>query len=239
MKKFLYPILAISFIISFSELYSQEDAEPINTDRPDQSDGAYILNKGNLQIEEGLFFDKESSLNNFMLRAGITNSTELRLLIDAGTVGSEFVVLPIGFSFKQSIFKQKKYIPAITLSGYFRHDKLASSNIRTDNYSYFLNFVFQYDIGERWSTGFNAGTTDYLNNLIFTSSTSYSASEKITFFCEYFSKFEKGRNPQHNFDGGILFLVNKKMQLDIAYATSLLRDDAYQYVTIGFSYRFK
>ena len=220
-------------------LVSSQEVEPINTDRPDQSDGTYILTKNNFQVENGAFWDKESVLNNLMVRYGVTKSTELRILVDAGKVTDNRGVLPIGFSFKQRIIHQNKFIPAITLVGYYRNEQLASRIFSSSNYNYFLNIAFQNDLSDKWSVGYNAGTTEIGNNLIYTTSFVFSPKEQIMIFWEYFARFERGFNPQHNTDAGVMYIINKKFQLDVAFATSFFRDEVYQFATAGFSYRFK
>ncbi len=56
----------------------------INTDRPHQSDGVTTVPIGKFQIEEGVTLAKKTAINNLMVRYGITHSTEIRLLLDAG-----------------------------------------------------------------------------------------------------------------------------------------------------------
>ena len=232
---------SFSFLIllsSFSFLLAQE-IEPINTDRPDQSDGTYIVPKFKFQIEDGFYIDRESFLDNLMIRMGITKSTEVRVLVDGGRVGRGGGVLPIGFSFKQRVNNQRKLIPAFTIAFYYRNEQLASSSFQSKSSNYFLNLAFQNELNDAWCLGYNLGTTDFGNNVIFTTSLVFAPFDKLSFFCEIFERFETGSNPQHNTDIGIMYLVNKRLQLDVALATSVLRQDVNQYLTFGFSYRFK
>ena len=59
-------------------------ADNITTDRPDQSEGSYVVPKNALQIENGITIADEVLQNNFLMRYGVTNSTELRFLADVG-----------------------------------------------------------------------------------------------------------------------------------------------------------
>ncbi|MFN6037688.1 MAG: hypothetical protein ACK452_04420, partial [Bacteroidota bacterium] len=164
---------------------------------------------------------------------------EVRLLVDGGRVGRGGGVLPLGFSFKQRIINQKKFLPALTVAFYYRNEQLASNSFQSKNSNYFLNLAFQNEINDKWCLGYNFGTTDFGNNLICTASLVYAPFDKTSFFCEFFERFEKSYNPQHNMDIGVMYLFSNRLQLDMALATSILRDDVYQYLTFGFSYRFK
>lgn len=104
---------------------SAQTESPINTDRPDQSDGTYILTKKSFQIEDGFFYAKDVILNNLMVRYGITQSTEARLLVDAGEVDLETGMLPIGLSVKQRLCNQQNLRPAIVSIGYSFFDKVS------------------------------------------------------------------------------------------------------------------
>ena len=54
----------ITLILSFT-IFSQ-----ISTDRPDQTEGTFVLDKGIAQIESGWTFDSDSGSLNTLLRLG-------------------------------------------------------------------------------------------------------------------------------------------------------------------------
>ncbi len=211
--------------------------EPINTDRPDQSDGTYVLEKKYLQIENGITIANKTITNNLMLRYGITKSTELRLLSDFGKFDGINGFAPIAISIKQRLIENKGIVPAITLVGYLRYEEIASKAFRTNNKSYSFLIAFQNDITDKLSVGYNVGTSNGLKNINFTTSVGYGLSTKFTGFVEYFSNFEKMEKPSHNIDGGILYLINNRLQLDIAIGSSIIDNENY-YFTTGVSYRF-
>lgn len=217
---------------------SAQTESPINTDRPDQSDGTYILTKKSFQIEDGFFYAKDVILNNLMVRYGITQSTEARLLVDAGEVDLETGMLPIGLSVKQRLCNQQNLRPAITLIGYVRPGKLASKEFKTDETTYSVLLAFQNDLSDQISVGYNLGTTTFNKDLNATVSIGYSFFDKVSFFTEYFAHFESELQPSHNVDMGVLYLVNNRFQLDIAGGTALSDPENSQFVTAGFSYRF-
>ncbi len=211
---------------------------PINTDRPDQSDGTYVLPKKCFQLEEGIQIAKNSFQNNLMLRYGITKSTEARLLLDYAQMNVSKGIMPLGISLKQRILKQDNLIPAITFVGYIRPGKFASNNYKSSENPIDLKLAFQNDVTERISLSYNIGTSPTFNTMDCTFNFGYSPSEKISTFFEYFSIFEKDQRPSHNVDAGILYLITERLQLDVAIGSSILLMKENNFLTTGMSYRF-
>ena len=225
-------------ILSFQILLAQ-NIDPINTDRPDQSDGTYILPRNLFQVEEGIYFANDNIQNNFMLRYGLTKSTEARLLLDAGSIGGASGLLPIGLSIKQRITEQKNNFPAVTLVAYIHHEKLASKDFSSSKIPYSVKLAFQNDLTKRFNVGYNIVTSNLFETLDATISFGYTDLKKVSLFAEYFSSFQSVAIPNHNFDAGILFLINSRFQIDLAIGTELFSNENRKFFTSGISYRFK
>ena len=81
MRKSLY----VLFLLLGINVWGQEqEIEPINTDRPDQNEGTYVLPKGTFQIEGGLQYSEGEFAPSLMLRYGLLKGTEIRLDTDFG-----------------------------------------------------------------------------------------------------------------------------------------------------------
>lgn len=225
-------------LISSQHLIAQND-EPINTDRPDQSDGVYTMSRNHFQIENGITLSKEATLNNLMLRYGVFEGTEARVLIDFGKVNQQNGVLPVMVSLKQKIISQNKIIPAVSIIGYLGYEKIASKDFRSNKVPVNLVMAFQNEVSDSFCIGYNLGTTTFSKDLSFTFSVEYSPIDKLSGFLEYFSNFEKTSNPSHNFDAGILYLINERIQVDCALGTALFDAEDRQFLTFGISYRLK
>ena len=63
----------------FALFFSLSVLSQISTDRPDQTEGTYVLNKGFAQIESGWTFDSDLGSLNTLLRIGSFKGVELRL----------------------------------------------------------------------------------------------------------------------------------------------------------------
>ena len=225
-------------MFKFTFSFAQQN-ETINTDRPDQSDGTYILPKKYLQIENGVTTLNGFFVNNLMLRYGITNSTELRLLCDYGKDNQLLGFMPLGLSFKQRIINENKIIPAVTFVAYARNENIASKDFKSKNFTYSFLLAFQNTITENFSIGYNVSTNSIKNNIGFTTSLSYSLNEKYTVFSEYFSQFNNLQLPQHNIDFGLMYLLKNNLQFDIAFGKSLTASNDLIYLTTGICYKFK
>ena len=222
-----------------------QNAETIKTDRPDQSDGTYTMTKNTFQLESGFVIGQNIQsyfLQTNMLRYGITSSTEIRLLIDYGVVGSETGIFSPGISIKQHLLTQKKWIPEISAVGYIRIPDFATDHFKTDSPAATFLFAFQNTVSDQFSIGYNLGATldgDHAyKTWIVTSSVGYSINKKISFFLEYFSSFENVLKPSNNLDGGVMWIVKDNFQLDIAVGTTLFTDEKNNFLTTGISYRF-
>ena len=219
-------------------VFGQKD-EPINTDRPDQSEGTYILPKRNLQLENGITTLNNVFINNFMFRYGINKSTEIRLVADFGVADNQKGLFPLGISMKKRLIKQNKFAPEITLVGYYRNDKIASKGFSENSDSYSVLLAFQNNITDRFGIGYNIGTTNFGKVVNITTSFGYSVTNRINCFVEYFSHFEKQNPAQHNFDLGILYQLKYNLQIDVAFGRSLTKSNTLLYLTTGVAYRFK
>lgn len=230
------PLFSFLFILITLNSFAQTDAE-INSDRPDQSDGTYIITKQKLQVENGITFQKNTLVNNLMLRYGITKSTEARLLVDAGKIVTQKGLLPVGISFKQRIIHEKKFLPAITLVGYYRLGKLATSDFKNSNHEYSLVLAFNHTLSNSFSVAYNLSSGNLKSSINTTFLVSYAPIHKLTCFAEYFSRFETHYLPQQNIDAGILYHINNNFQLDLAFGAQLFNNKN-SYATTGFSYAF-
>lgn len=227
----------IWFLFLFASVDGYSQVEYINTDRPDQSDGVATVAKNRLQVENGVTIGKDILLNNFMVRYGLTNSTELRLLADAGKELGLKGLKPLTFSMKQRVIDQRKVLPAITFVGYLSIDRWASKEFDGPETPLKLGLAFENEISDAFSVGYNIGFSDHFKELDLTFGVGYSPSPKISTFVEYFS-IVTDQGTDHNMDVGVLFAVSPLLQFDLACARSLTPSDSPFLTTFGVAYLF-
>ncbi|MCO6460887.1 MAG: transporter [Saprospiraceae bacterium] len=172
-----------------------------------------------------------------MVRYGITNSTEIRLLSDAGKEHENYGLQPVTLSLKQKIIGQKNIIPAISFVGYLSYDQLANKDFRNKEWPFHLLLAFENELSENLSISYNVGTSNQFKNLDLTLNMGYSPTAKISTFVEYFSSLGKISN-EHNLDAGVLYLITPLFQADIAVGHSIFASDDRFFTTFGISYLF-
>ncbi len=236
-KIFMKSIIQYLFYLIFLTLTSQCLAQGIDTDRPDQRDGIYTLPQHIFQIENGITLTDEDFVNNFMLRYGLLNGTELRLTVDAGKVGKYAGLMPLGISVKQKVIEQNKALPGITLVAYLNFGKLASSEFQTDNMPYELKIAFENVLTDKLNLGYNIGTTTGFEELTLSVGLGYTPAENASMYLEYFSSFND-INAQHNIDIGILLNVKPYLQVDIACGRAIFSENSRFFSTFGIAYVF-
>ncbi len=209
--------------------------EYINTDRPDQSDGVYVIPKNKWQIENGVTISKQTFMNNFMLRYGLNGSSEVRLLIDAGKEDAVKGVKPLAFSVKQNIVNQRALLPAITFVGYVYFSQVSTKAFRPANIPFELKLAFENELNKEVSIGYNIGTSEQFQQMNCSFNIGYTALDKLLVFGEYFSSFTKFI-PQHNFDVGLQYKITPALQIDIASGRSIADKNNRFFTTLGVSY---
>lgn len=225
-------------MLFFVTATSIAQTENINSDRPDQSDGVYTVPQKKFQLENGITITNQTLLNNFMLRYGLTNSTEIRLLLDAGKEKEGRGLKPVTISAKQQLIKQHKAFPAITLVGYISVERFASKDFDGLHLPYELKLAFENELSDKFSLAYNIGASNEFKSLNLTLNAGYSPTQKITTFVEYFSSINKS-DANHNIDVGILFVINPSLQIDFACGNSIFSSANNVFATLGISYIFR
>ncbi len=246
-KRIRTPYIILFMVSSWAYAQNQE---PLNSDRPDQSDGTYTLTKNSYQLENGFSFtddDKDYYAHEYMLRYGLTPTTELRFIAEFGSEQGDWKLNPLGLSVKQALVQNEGIRPAITAVGYLYIPGTASLDNKPKELPLSVLLAFENELSPRLSLGYNIGLAydgdDYDENWVSTAALSYSLSKKVDFFVEYYGSYKKDDDPldddyENGFDGGILWGINPNFQLDMAIGKALNEPDEFT-LTVGLSYRFQ
>jgi hypothetical protein len=222
-----------SFLFLFALKSFCQNNEYINSDRPDQSEATYILTKNALQLENGAFVQNRIWMNNLMVRFGLSKKTEIRFVADIET--AIFTNSVIGLSFKHKLFEQKNIIPEVTIVGYYRN--LIKNKIEFHNQeNYALILAFQNTLSDKFTIGYNFGSTALGQSYITTFFTNFMLSKKISLYAEYFSFVYKNNSPSYNFDVVVFYVLNPSLQLDLAYGQTIDKIPN-NYLSFGVSYK--
>lgn len=224
MKFLLFSVIFIGGIAQAQDL--------ISTDRPDQSEGVFVLPRKQLQLETGITFSKNNLANNTMLRYGITKTTELRLESDVETWDT-FTANAITLSAKQKIYESDNFLPSITGVGYLSYTPDVNNPFSVD-----AVLAFENVISSKFSIEWNIGSQNGFQKLVWTTNAGYSPNERLTLFAEYYGYFGNSL-PDHNVDFGVMYIINPNFQIDFAVGQSIFTTAGEPFATAGISYRFK
>lgn len=244
MKKLL---LALGFLFAGS-LAAQ--IQPIQADRPDQTETPALVPPGMFQLESGFSYQQEDAKSHSyavpaaLWKYGVNQNFELRLITElTGENAAEntFGWLPVLVGCKIKICEESGFVPKTSFIGHLSIPKLASPDYKADFYAPEFRFVMQHTLSEKFSLSYNLGSEwDGFSaepTFIYTLTTGYSMTEKWGAYIECFGFAPQQDKAYHNFDGGLTYLVNNDFMLDISSGFGLTENAPDYYVALGFSIR--
>lgn len=226
--------------------------EKISTEQPDQSYGAEVMEKKQLQIESSLYYNSIKQnpnplISSNIIRYGLVKNVEVRLLVEQGNYRDVYLTetahatYPLALGSKVTLLKEQKQVPGIAMVAYISLP--------------FTNFDHQ---NSQWSPGLIAAIEKHFSALTITlnsgikeevfehkweymntSDFKYEVSEKAQVFAEYFGQYEAHESPVHNADAGFMYLLNSNCQVHLAGGCSIAHQPSYYFLTTGLAFRIK
>jgi Putative MetA-pathway of phenol degradation len=242
---------SILFTLFVVQLITAQNTEPIQADRPDQTETPSLVPKGMFQLEVGFSYQKENdksdsyALPSALWKYGVNKWFELRLItefvkekVDVKDV-SGFNTILIGCKIK--IAEEKGVIPKTSFIGHLTFPKIASDEYATNYYAPEFRFVMQHTLSEKFSLSYNLGSewNGETNTpvAIYTLTTGYSITDKLGSYVELFGFAPKNETANHSFDGGITYLISNNFMLDLSSGFGVTKNAPDYYVAVGFSFR--
>jgi hypothetical protein len=239
------------FLFFQSLIVTAQQIEPLQADRPDQTETPYLVPPGMFQVETGFSFQKNDAFSNTnalpstLWKYGLNENFELRLIttFTSENIQNETIsgINPILIGCKIKISDEKGFIPKTSFIGHFSIPKLASKTFQSEYYAPRFRFVMQhslsnkttlsYNLGAEWD-GFSAEPT-----FIYTLTTGFSVTNKMGFYIESFGFAPQKDIANHSFDGGITYLINDNFMLDVSSGFGITKNAPKNYFAIGFSFR--
>lgn len=252
----LFVFFAFTWNISFAQ------PDPIDTDRPGNSNSAGTVVKKWLQAELGflrqaekisppkrdLFIQHPALLTKY----GLTKCLEIRLVTEFASVKEYAVndtsivtgISNIQLGGKFNFLQQKGIIPKTSLIAHYSFnnlrtlpgakDSIDGANFRLAmSHSITKKFSLGYNIGMDWSRFGSAPA--YLYTFI----PSFNIIDKLQVFIELYGFAWKSRMPQNSIDGGLSYLVTDNFKIDVSAGFGLSKNAPDNFYAAGVSYRFK
>ena len=224
----------LSFLLIF--FWYTAISQTIATDRPSAlTENSTSLYKNGIQLESGFLIQLDSgktksiSAPNLLLRYGLTEKTELRLMNDV-LVDEENVELGVWtIGAKIQLYKSDKVnlsvLPSIQISSVY--DDIGYLSEQSINAKVIGNYV----VSKANSVGYTIGYTFNNNEIGYSLFLGHNFTDKISTFIELY-----GFNDQLNIDAGLAYLIQDKLQFDAYFGTGL--NNKMIFASVGLSYLY-
>ena len=239
------------FLLFISTTIFSQNQEPIQTDRPDQTETPALVPKGMFQIETGFSFQKNEAnsttqtLPSTLWKYGINDHFELRLITEFTNEKifdkkvSGFNPILIGCKIK--IADEKGIVPKMSFIGHISLPNAASKEFKSEYFAPEFRFVMQHTLSKKVSLSYNLGAEwDGFSpepTFIYTVATGYSITEKIGSYIELFGFAPQQQTANHNFDGGFTYLISPNFMVDASAGVGITENAPDHYWALGFSFR--
>lgn len=241
------------FCFSFLSKNSLAQLDPIQLDRPDQTECPFIVPQGYIQAENGLTYENvDGSTTNILYpttlwKYGLNKNAELRIITELTSKKGEQTTInglaPITIGFKAKICDEKGIIPLTSFIGHLTSSNWGSKKLHTDYFAPSFRFVMQHTLSDKSSLSYNLGArwdgTSAQETYLYTLTTGYSLTDKLGSYIELYGFIPNGGQADHRCDGGFTYLINNDIMLDISGGLGITKNSPSNYIAFGFSYRFK
>jgi len=226
--------------------------EKISTEQPDQSYGAEVLEKKELQFESSLYFNSikqnpDPLISSNIIRYGVAKNVEIRLLVEQGNYRDVYLTemahstYPLAFGTKVMLVKEHNYVPGVALVGYVT---LPFTNFDHQNSQWspaLIGAIEKHfsDLTITLNSGIKEEVFEHKWEYLGTSDIKYEISKKVQVFAEYFGEFESHESPIHNVDSGLMYLLTRDCQIHLAGGMSIAHQPSYYFVSTGLAFKIK
>jgi hypothetical protein len=248
-------VILFSLLFIGNNIFAQ--LEPIDTDRPDQTESVNLVPKKWLQFEAGFNTqENERSTHEYLTptllsKYGLSNRIELRLIttivtnsylsIPQGTI-SNTGLDPVEIGAKISLWQEKKWIPKTSFLFHLAIPGLASKSNNINLIAPNFRFTMQNSLAKNFAIGYNLGAEwDGENSdpaYVYTLSPGLTFADKWYGYIEAFGVIGKNNPPQHSMDGGLAYNITNNFKLDISSGFGISKAAPRWYVAAGVSKRF-
>lgn len=231
------------FIDRLKSPFQPSEEEPLATDRPDFTEASSVVGRGRVLLEGGYTYaqdknaDSKSTAHAFpqnLLRVGLTDKVELRVVWDAGDLWTREVDRTTGvvthqegatdllLGTKVQLSEQQDWIPEAALISTLSVQS-GSNEFRASGTEPRFNFLYGWDVTETFNVAGSTGL-GFINEVGDKYTTAHQSitvnkmlTEKLGMYTEWFALFFTDAEvsaPEHYLDGGFTYKFTPNFQLD-------------------------
>jgi hypothetical protein len=241
-------LLTIAGLWLSQSCYSQDS---LQTDRPDQTEGTFIVPENFLQIESGFNWDKVEGRQNALLlptnllKFGISDFFEVQACVDFFLdEENNFGMLPISLGVKTQLLKERKYIPEIALIARVQTNNWSSKRFANKNWLPMFRLAFNNTVNDRFSVGYNLGMQwndgdsdeSIFPTYVITLCPGFNINNKLSAYIEGYTNLTKN-HADYIVDAGCTYQVHNNCIIDFSVGKYLGTTDRDFYCQIGFTTR--
>lgn len=248
MKRFS---IAVFCLVSAYLSAQEQQPEPIETDRPDQTETPSLVPKGMFQVETGFAFEKIDATSetittpSVLWKYGINDNFELRLITEFSSEtaadGKMSGLKPVLVGFKAKISEENGIVPKTAFTGHMLLPNFASEDFKADYYAAEFRFSMQHTLSDKIDLGYNFGAEwngeTPEPTFIYTLTTAYSFTDKFSAFIELYGFAPQNDTADHRFDGGLTYLLSNNFMIDVSGGFGITENAPAYFASAGFSFR--
>jgi hypothetical protein len=245
-----YFYIALFMIISAAS-YAQDD---INTS-PDQAEAPATLPIGHFQMENRFRYmalddddSRELSVPETDFRFGLTHMIELHITAEFADVrlpdSTASGFKPVIAGIKARIWHERPLLPEISITARVQIADLASSDFKAEELAPEIGLLFRNTLGKNLELDYNFvakwdGETASPGYKYAVSPEFRFAKDQWKIFAEAYGYLYEHESPEHWLDGGIMYVLRKNMQFELAAGYALTSQEGFHryFGLAGFSFR--
>lgn len=229
-----------------------QEVEPLQADRPDQTECASLVPPGYIQAETGFLYEKVSPdarsflYPSILWKYGVNDRFEVRLITEAGMeeYGEERIsgFYPLTVGFKTRLLDEDGIIPQTAFLGHLTSCMSGKEAFRPEWLAPSFRLSMQHTLSDRLSLGYNLGTEWSGNSneptYIYSLASGISLTPQLGGFIEVYGYLPVEEDADHRFDSGLTYLVSNNLMVDLSGGVGITKNAPDSFISLGFSWRF-
>lgn len=249
-KRCLFFLFVLAFAVG--GILKAQEVEPLQADRPDQTECAALVPPGYIQAETGFLYEKRGlDARSFLFpsilwKYGVNDRFEVRLITEVGMeeYGEERIsgFYPLTVGFKTRLLDENGIVPQTAFLGHLTSCMSGKEAFRPEWLAPSFRLSMQHTLSDRLSLGYNLGTEWSGNSnkptYIYTLASGISLTPQLGGFIEVYGYFPVEEDADHRFDCGVTYLVSNDFMIDLSAGVGITQNAPDSFISLGFSWRF-